>query len=107
MYGKLDFLHQAFGIVPKELNGYESTQDSPAFDLSDDLNPVFFLEYISRKSFYLYQGTIANGSRKAKRIHADTFFAMPLVLPGKEEQDRIADLFTSLDDLIALHQRKP
>ncbi|MEK0244803.1 restriction endonuclease subunit S [Bifidobacterium mongoliense] len=106
MYGKLDFLHQAFGIVPKELNGYESTQDSPAFNLSNDLNPVFFLEYVSRKSFYVYQGTIASGSRKAKRIHTNTFFAMPLVLPSKKEQDRIVDLFISIDNLIALHQRK-
>jgi type I restriction enzyme S subunit len=65
MYGKLDFLHQAFGIVPDELDGYESTQDSPAFDVAYVLNPLFFVEYISRKSFYVYQGTIANGSRKA------------------------------------------
>lgn len=33
MYGKLDFLHAAFGIVPKNLDKYESTLDSPAFDL--------------------------------------------------------------------------
>ncbi|MEK0225751.1 hypothetical protein [Bifidobacterium mongoliense] len=106
MYGKLDFLHQAFGIVPDELDGYESTQDSPAFDVAHDLNPFFFVEYISRKSFYVYQGTIANGSRKAKRIHADTFFAMPIVLPRKNEQDCIAQLFAMFDDLITLHQRK-
>ena len=33
MYGKLDFLHAAFGIVPSQLNNYESTIDSPSFDV--------------------------------------------------------------------------
>ncbi|HAO6470973.1 TPA: restriction endonuclease subunit S, partial [Listeria monocytogenes] len=28
IYGKLDFLNQAFGIIPLELDGYESTLDS-------------------------------------------------------------------------------
>lgn len=106
MYGKLDFLNQAFGIVPPELDGYESTLDSPAFDISEGLNSTFLLEYVSRKSFYQYQGNIANGSRKAKRIHADTFFEMPLVLPTKEEQDKISSFLKNLDNLITLHQRK-
>ena len=106
MYGKLDFLNQAFGIVPEELNGYESTLDSPAFDFSENLNSYFFLEYVSRKSFYQYQGMIANGSRKAKRIHSDTFFDMPLILPLKREQDKIAEFIINLDRTIALHQRK-
>lgn len=35
MYGKLDFLNCAFGIVPPELDGYESTLDAPAFDMHD------------------------------------------------------------------------
>ncbi|MDQ7181596.1 restriction endonuclease subunit S, partial [Staphylococcus epidermidis] len=32
MYGKLDFLNCAFGLVPTELNNFESTIDSPSFD---------------------------------------------------------------------------
>lgn len=42
MYGKLDFLNQAFGIVPKELDGFESTLDSPAFDISNGMDSKFF-----------------------------------------------------------------
>lgn len=55
IYGKLDFLNQAFGIVPDHLDGYESTLDSPAFDIFPIMNSIFFLEYVSRKEFYLYQ----------------------------------------------------
>ncbi|QSR01253.1 restriction endonuclease subunit S (plasmid) [Lactococcus garvieae] len=106
MYGKLDFLNQAFGILPNELDGYESTLDSPAFDFKDGINPNFFLEYVCQENFYKYQGNIANGSRKAKRIHADTFFDMPITIPSFEEQEKIGNFFKKLDDAIALHQRK-
>ncbi|MEH6974892.1 MULTISPECIES: restriction endonuclease subunit S [unclassified Bacillus (in: firmicutes)] len=106
IYGKLDFLHQAFGIIPDNLDGYESTLDSPAFDIAENLNSFFFLEYVSRKQFYLYQGTIANGSRKAKRIHSDTFFNMPLIMPSVEEQTDIGTFFKKIDDTIALHQQE-
>ena len=106
IYGKLDFLNQAFGIVPEELDGYESTLDSPAFDVSPALNKDFFLDYVSREQFYLVQGIIANGSRKAKRIHSDTFFEMPILLPEFNEQKVISDFTSKFDSLISLHQRK-
>ena len=106
IYGKLDFLNQAFGIIPEELDGYESTLDSPAFDVSPALNKDFFLDYVSREQFYLVQGIIANGSRKAKRIHSDTFFEMPILLPEFNEQKTISDFTSKFDTLISLHQRK-
>ena len=105
MYGKLDFLHAAFGIVPAELDNYESTLDSPAFDLSE-INGKFLVSRVCKEDFYLKYGTIANGSRKAKRIHEDTFMDMPILVPELEEQERVAALLEALDTLITLHQRK-
>lgn len=105
MYGKLDFLHAAFGIVPESLNGYESTLDSPAFDLNG-IDGSFLLNRVSQDDFYLKYGTIANGSRKAKRIHEDTFLAMPIAVPTIEEQKTIGHYFDNLDNLITLHQHK-
>ena len=106
MYGKLDFLHAAFGIVPENLDKYESTLDSPAFDLHE-INGTFLLNTVSQESFYLKNGMIANGSRKAKRIHEDTFLEMDLFAPTVEEQNKIGKYFESLDTLITLHQCKP
>lgn len=106
MYGKLDFLNQAFGIVPCELDGYESTLDSPAFDIGENMNSIFLLEYVSLTRFYKYQGNLANGSRRAKRIHVDTFLEMPIPTPSFEEQTKIGGFFKQLDDTITLHQRK-
>jgi len=105
MYGKLDFLHAAFGIVPKELDKYESTADSPAFDIIDG-NPKFLLESFLRKEFYLRNGQRANGSRKAKRIHEKDFLEMPILVPYKSEQTKIGNLINSLDKTITLHEEK-
>ncbi len=104
IYGKLDFLNQAFGIIPAELDGYESTLDSPAYDICNELNENFLLEYVSRKQFYLHNGTIADGSRKAKRIHTDTFFNMSIMIPTLVEQNQIADLFRKMDRRIELQE---
>ena len=105
MYGKLDFLHAAFGIVPESLDGYESTLDSPAFDMNG-VDGSFLLNRVCKDDFYLKYGTIANGSRKAKRIHEDTFLAMPIDIPSLEEQRQIGSFFDNFDNLITLHQRK-
>lgn len=105
MYGKLDFLHAAFGLVPSYLDGYESTIDSPAFDIRNaDSN--FLLNVFLRKNFYLYYGEQANGSRKAKRIHQKDFLNMPITVPNYTEQYKISILLKKLDSTITLLQRK-
>lgn len=106
IYSKLDFLNQAFGIIPDELDGYESTADLPCFDISGDLNPAFILECVKRKDFYLKVGEAADGSRIAKRIHPETFLASEIPLPSLSEQQKIADCLDSVDALIAAQGRK-
>lgn len=104
MYAKLDFLHGAFGIVPPSLEGYESTLDLPAFDISA-IHPHFLLEQLLQESFYLGQGNIADGSRKAKRIHEDIFLNMSIYTTSIQEEQKIADLLKEFDQCITLHQR--
>ena len=104
MYGKLDFLNCAFGIVPDKLDGYESTLDAPAFNIHG-IDPIFLLNKVMQPNFYKKNGEIANGSRKAKRIHPDTFLEMELVCPSVEEQKRIAEFITVIDARIEA-QRK-
>ena len=105
IYSKLDFLNSAFGVVPQELESYESTADLPAFDCIA-VDPYFMFYRAIQPSFYLTNGMIADGSRKAKRIHVETFLDMPLDLPSIEEQKKVASYFTQLDSLITLHQHK-
>ncbi|MGZ1691105.1 restriction endonuclease subunit S, partial [Staphylococcus argenteus] len=105
MYGKLDFLNCAFGIVPDSLNNYESTIDSPSFDFING-DSKFLLERIKLKSFYKKFGDIANGSRKAKRINQDTFLSLPVFAPKYDEQLRIGEFFSKLDRQIELEEQK-
>ena len=105
MYGKLDFLHAAFGVVPDKLDCFESTLDSPAFDI-EGLDSSFLLNLVTQEDFYLKNGNIANGSRKAKRIHEETFLNMEIRAPELVEQRRIGAFLDRLDSLITLHQGK-
>ena len=105
MYGKLDFLHAAFGVVPDKLDCFESTLDSPAFDI-EGLDSSFLLNLVTQEDFYLKNGNIANGRRKAKRIHEETFLNMEIRAPELVEQRRIGAFLDRLDSLITLHQRK-
>ena len=106
IYSKLDFLNGAFGIIPYELDGYESTLDLPSFDFTKDIVPRFFLEYVRRPQFYKKHGEQADGSRKAKRIQVDYFLDLYVAVPCLAEQQRIADCLSSLDELIELEAKK-
>ena len=106
IYSKLDFLNQAFGIIPPTLDNFESTVDLPCFDFADGLNPNFLLEYVKRHDFYQRLGETADGSRKAKRIHAETFLSFPIALPSPNEQHKIAECLSSVDELMAAQARK-
>jgi type I restriction enzyme, S subunit len=106
IYSKLDFLNQAFGIIPPSLDSFESTVDLPCFDITGGLNPVFLLEYVKRRDFYERLGETADGSRKARRIHAETFLSFSAALPCSAEQQKIAECLSSADELIAAQARK-
>lgn len=101
IYSKLDFLNGAFGIVPDELNGYESTLDLPTFDFSEGLNPYWLLSFFSRESFYKKFGASAIGSRKARRISPSEFLNIELPLPPLPEQKKIAAILSSVDETIS------
>lgn len=105
IYSKLDFQNQAFGIIPTELDGYQSTLDLPTFDVKG-IDTKFLLEYVMRREFYEYQGLIANGSRKAKRIHTDDFLSMPVRIPSLAEQQALGGYFSNLDQLITSYRGK-
>ncbi len=105
IYSKLDFLNCAFGIIPESLDGFESTQDLPAFDI-EGVDPVFLLSQIVQKRFYERWGTmVANGGRKARRISEDDFLSFPIAVPPIEEQRKIAAILTAQDKVIELKER--
>jgi type I restriction enzyme S subunit len=97
LYSKLDFLNCAFGIIPDFLDDFETTVDLPCFDIADGINKYLILEFIKQKRFYKKFGDMADGSRKAKRIHAKDFLSFPINLPCEQEQNKITDFLQALD----------
>ncbi len=105
IYSKLDFLNGAFGIVPPELDGYESTLDLPAFDITPTVNSVWLLGYLTRPTYYTRQVGLARGQRKARRVHPSDLLASILRVPPRAHQDRIAEILTSSQGDIDISKR--
>jgi len=61
---------------------------------------------VKRRDFYERLGETAGGSRKARRIHAETFLPLPLCVPSSAEQQKIASCLSSVGELIAAQARK-
>lgn len=97
VYSKLDFLNGAFGIVPRSLDGYESSLDLPAFDIASSVDPRWLLYFVARPGFYRNQLGLAHGGRKARRVNPRHFLDIAVEMPERSEQTRIADAIGSLD----------
>ncbi|TMC15751.1 MAG: restriction endonuclease subunit S, partial [Chloroflexi bacterium] len=106
IYSKLDFLNGAFGIIPTEMDGYESTLDLPCFDFQGSVLPKFFLYFVSREHFYSKFASAAIGGRKARRIQIEEFLSTEIELPNLDEQKCIAQVLDAGDQELALLNRK-
>ncbi len=114
IYSKLDFLNGAFGIIPPELDGYESTLDLPAFDVKSNADAHWLLAYLARPEFYERQVGAATGGRIARRVNPPQFLKLRLKAPDATEQRAIADILTTAaaelrllrEQRTAIHQQK-
>ncbi|MEH0690911.1 restriction endonuclease subunit S [Vibrio cholerae] len=106
IYSKLDFLNGAFGIIPKHLDGFESTLDLPAFDFSEQVEPKWFIEFVSRDDFYTSNLGLANGGRKARRVNPKDLLQIKVQVPSLKEQQKIASVLTAADKDIEVFEAK-
>jgi type I restriction enzyme S subunit len=88
IYGKQNLHKGAFGVVPPELNGFESSSDLPAFDVADGLRPEWLVYFLKQGNFYKSLVAIAKGAA-TKRIQPEALFAVELPVPGMDVQDEI------------------
>jgi type I restriction enzyme S subunit len=96
IYGKQNLHKGAMGIVPNELNGYESTQDIPAFDFLPGTHPTFFLYLMSRTDWYPQLEKYATGTG-SKRLHPEELYQVSIRVPDTlEEQSAIAKAIGAL-----------
>ena len=102
VYSKLDFLNGAFAILDETLDGFESTLDLPAFDITQEANAKYLIEYLTRPTFYSQQVYLARGQRKARRVAPDDFLDSYVRLPVRDVQDRVADILSETDRDLSL-----
>ncbi len=103
IYSKLDFLNGAFGIIPPNLDGFESTLDLPAFDLKANVvNEKWLISFLTREEFYVSCHALANGGRKARRINPKDFKHIKFPFPSLAEQRAIAEVLRAADEEIEL-----
>ena len=104
LYGKQNFFHGSIALIPKEAEGYATSGDVPALDISN-VNSKYLVDYISRPSYFKAKEALATGTG-SKRIHEKTLLNFKIAVPSLEEQNVISDFITNYTNLIALHQRK-
>jgi restriction endonuclease S subunit len=90
VYGKQNLHKGAFGIVPDELDGFESSLDIPAFDVDESCYPEWIFYFFKKGNFYLKLKSLAKGVG-SKRIHPKQIFELDIYLPSKEEQRKVLD----------------
>ena len=69
------------------------------------VNPKILKFYTHSQAYYDWIQTVDNGATRGN-INAQTYASMPVVLPERQEQDKIVSILTSLDDKIDLLRRE-
>ena len=88
IYGKQNLHKGAFGIIPEQLDGFESSLDIPAFDIDDSCYPEWIYYFFRKGDFYLMLENLAKGVG-SKRIQPKQLFDLDIYLPTKEEQKKV------------------
>lgn len=100
IYGKQNLHKGAFGIIPKELEGFESSSDIPAFDIINACLPEWIYYYFKQGNFYKELEKYSKGTG-SKRIHPDKIAHLEIPLPSLPEQKQILKKIQSTEKEIS------
>jgi type I restriction enzyme S subunit len=100
IYGKQNFHKGAFGIIPEELDGYETSADIPSFDIRNDCLPEWIFYFFKIGNKYLELEKLARGVG-SKRIHPDQLANIKIPLPSLNEQKLYLSKFKNLEESIS------
>ncbi len=99
VYGKQNLHNGALGIIPDHLDEFQSSQDIPAFDISENVNKKWLYYYFSRENFYNNLEKISTGTG-SKRIQPKELLKLNIYLPSIQEQQKIAAILSSVEEAI-------
>jgi type I restriction enzyme S subunit len=99
IYGKQNLHKGAFGIIPEELDSYESSSDLPSFDVDKSCLPEWIFYFFKQGNFYQNLESIARGVG-SKRINPSQIFSLNIKLPTLSEQKRIINLVNEFEEKV-------
>ena len=88
IYGKQNLYKGAFGVIPDELDGFESSSDLPAFDISEDIRPKWIEYFFKQGDYYKTLVSLAKGAA-TKRIQPTVLFDIRIPYPPLHIQDKL------------------
>lgn len=97
IYGKQNFHKGAFGIIPEELDGYETSADIPSFDVREDCLPEWIFYYFKIGNKYIELEKLARGVG-SKRIHPEQISDIKIPLPDLPTQKKMLSRFKQLEN---------
>lgn len=97
IYGKQNFHKGAFGIIPVELDGFESSADLPSFDVRKDCLPEWIYYFFKQGGYYLELAKIARGVA-TQRIHPEQIASIKIPLPDSQTQQNIIHSIKSIEE---------
>tara|TARA_B110001452_G_scaffold255478_1_gene247966 strand:+ start:441 stop:1760 length:1320 start_codon:yes stop_codon:yes gene_type:complete len=88
IYGKQNFHKGAFGVIPEELDGFETSADIPSFDVREDCLPEWIYYFFKAGNRYLELTEFARGVG-SQRIHPKQLQDLEIPLPPIDIQRKI------------------
>lgn len=105
IFSKIDLLNGAFGVIPEPLDGFASSSDVPAYSFNAEHSSMFFVNWLKAKYEHLEIERTGTSST-LKRVSPEKFLALAIPVPTLNEQQKIANCLTSIDELITLESQK-
>ena len=91
-------------VVPPGMVGYNVTRDVAVIPLADSVNHVFVNYFLKSPRATGWLASRLQGS-VTQKINLGILSEMPVALPGRAQQDSVAQLLSSLDDKIAENEQ--
>ena len=105
IYGKQNIHKGALGIIPPELNGFETSQDLPTFDFTEKCESSWFLHFMSQEHFLSSLESKMSGTG-SKRLSPKVLLNIRILFPPLKEQQKITSVLSTADREITFLQQK-
>lgn len=100
VYSKIDVRNGAIGVVPSDIASACVTSEYPVYRIKPGHNPAYITVLLRTRRFRRIVRAISTGASGRKRVLPETLLQVPVPIPEKAIQDRIAEAWSEVQDRI-------